>query len=589
MPVLNLLKRACASAFIFLAFVAPAQSQPYLERPVSLNVKNQSLNDIFKLISTQTGVVFSYSQAFNEKRKVSISCKGKALRLVLNEILTGEPCKFKLRNKYIIIQCGEKQKHEAIKLNGYIYNARDSSAIEDASIYLRATKQAAVSDAFGFFSLSYPKEYGCIEMSVAKEGFVDTTFLLPKDVTRAVLLYLQPKPLPEREEPVNTSLISADSIIPPAKDTAIKQQNGFNRFWEELRKTNVNLQNISDTLFTDFSISLVPPISTNRFLSINTENKISFNLLIGYSKGVSVFELGGLLNIDNGNVKSVQIGGLGNLVSGSMAGVQVGGLFNLVNQQVQGVQIGGLFNLNAASCRGVQIGGIGNNNLGSTEGVQIGGIFNRTKNFKGFQLAGIANLSDTSSGFQLAGLINRAQTMKGAQLALINICDTAEGVPLGFFSFVRKGYHKLELSTDEIGFVSLSFGTGAASFHNVFSGGFNYRYPEIWTYGYGLGSTLVNGKSWGLNLDISAQQLQSIGTEIKANILTRVLLSAEFLVKPKFQIGLGPTLSFLTADTTDPRYQSVFQNIPPYSLYSSNSEGRANNLWIGAKVYIKFL
>lgn len=574
---------------IFTSGYAFCQSLPYLERPVSLNGKKQAVSEIFKIISDQTGVEFSYTQNFNDKRGIAINCKGKALRLVLNEILKEESCSYKLKNKYIIIHCGEKQKNETKKLIGYVYNARDSSVLENASIYVRQTKQTAWSNSFGFFSLNYTDQKGLIEVSLAKEEFCDTAILVTKESGKELVIYLQPEKKHHKEEPEIPVLSISDTTIESNKDTLNYKKKRFNAFWEEFTKTNLNLRNISDTLFSDLSISLVPPISTNRFLSINTTNKVSINLLVGYSKGVSVFELGGLLNIDNGNVKSVQIGGLGNLVSGRVEGFQLGGLFNQVSQEMKGAQIAGLFNFNTSTVKGLQIAGLGNNSMRSFEGLQIGGLYNWNKNTKGFQLAGIVNISDTAKGFQLAGILNSSKVLKGSQLALINVCDTAEGMPIGFFSFVRKGYHKFELSLDELGFAGLSFGSGVTAFHNIFFGAYNLSYPEVWSYGYGLGSSFRLGKKWGLNIELSAQQIQSMGSVIKANILTKTLLSVEWHLHPKFQVGLGPTCSFLNADSTDPLYQNVYKHMVPYQLYETENEARTYSLWLGARVYVKFL
>ena len=292
--------------------------------------------------------------------------------------------------------------------------------------------------------------------------------------------------------------------------------------WKKLFYINPNLRNISDTIFSDVSLSFLPYISTNRLLSINTVTKYSFNILAGYSKGIDIFELGGLVNIDNGNVKYGQIGGLGNIVAGEFTGGQVGGIFNINSKNITGVQIAGIVNVDKSNIRGLQIGGIGNVVSNNTTGVQIGGVFNLTKNqFKGVQLAGIYNFTDTLKGLQLAGIINSVNTSNGIQVAgilnhstllngvqfsLLNFSDTAtaSGIPFGLFSYVKNGYHKLELATDELLFGTLSFGTGVDRLYNIFITGINYSKPTFYTFGYGLGSNYHLKNKWSLSINLTA-------------------------------------------------------------------------------------
>ena len=83
-----------------------------------------------------------------------------------------------------------------------------------------------------------------------------------------------------------------------------------------------NVQNISDTLYRDIQISLLPFVGSNNGLSGNTINNYSINMLGGYSLGTRQIELGFFFNIDRGDVSWLQIGGVGNLVGRNVYGVQ---------------------------------------------------------------------------------------------------------------------------------------------------------------------------------------------------------------------------------------------------------------------------
>ena len=84
-------------------------------------------------------------------------------------------------------------------------------------------------------------------------------------------------------------------------------------------------------------------------------------------------------------------------------------------------------------------------------GFQLAGFANvAANNAEVVQIAGFSNTAkDTLTGFQLSGFINTAKHVKGSQLGFINVCDTIEkGIPIGFISIVRKGYHTFEIGTE---------------------------------------------------------------------------------------------------------------------------------------------
>lgn len=608
------------------AFHSGAQT-PYLEKDVTIRSGTYAYEDLFRLISNQTGVVFSYT-GFDDQQRVSARFDKQPLRIVLNTLFSNGNFTYKLKGKYLILTAKPAPKPKSehgsanssnLILNGYILNAEDSSEIEESSVYIKQCKQSALTNEYGYFNLSFPKTTDVLSISVAKEDFKDTTVVIISKQQNTLVIYLQPKSTPVSVTVDSVRLtLSMDSVQPsqtPVKDTL----PAVNPFWKRFRERSANLRNITDTLFTNVSFSLVPPISTNRLLSVNTVNKFSFNLLAGSSKGIDVFELGGLVNVDYGNVKYVQIGGLTNLVSGSSSGVQVAGLVNTVAKDVNGVQVAGLVNLDGGkvkhvqiagianlvkdTVRGVQIGGITNLNTSCTKGLQLAGVYNHTKNVFGGQIAGIANMADTVSGlqlaglvntsrlingFQLSGLINIAGKVKGSQLGFLNISDSISGIPIGFLSFVKKGYHKAELACDENLLATLSFRTGVDKFHNILIGGIQLSAGKpLWTIGYGLGSAIQLGRKWYLDLDLTSQQLFLSNSDVTYNMLTKSFIGIEYRFGKNFSIAAGPSVNWYSSESNianDP----VWGRMKQRPLSTSVDNGFANQLWIGGKLAIRF-
>jgi hypothetical protein len=578
-----------------LPFCLWSQNTPYLEKKISLNKNNQALTVVFKEISTQSGVVFSYNPAqLNDQRKVSINVHKTPLRLVLDELLKGSKCNYRIKKNYIILTLDTKTPAAPappVVLNGYVYNSRDSSLVGNASVYIASGRHAAVSDPYGYFSVSYPKQQNLVSLSVAKEDFFDTTLLLLNPSKEKIQIWLEPrlKAMPDLQQVAAVK----DSILPvKIGDTIIvtKDNSRFINFWLRLKKMKSNFRNINDTLFTDFSVSLFPPISTNKLLSINTVNKFSFNILVGHSKGIRYFELGGLLNIDNGQVRYTQIAGLGNVVADTMKGVQVAGLFNTVRTQANGLQLGGIFNT-ANTADGMQLGGIFNLAKNKVRGMQLAGIVNVADTVKGMQLAGIVNTAENCSGMQLAGVVNYARKMKGFQLSVVNVADSCTGIPFGVFSYVKHGYHKFEFSATELRFVNVGFRTGVEKFHNIFFAGVNYfAVKQMWTYGYGFGSTFKLKKRLNLTAELSSQQIQPInGREgVKLSLVNKAFVGLDIVCASKFRIALGPTFNVLVADSEGSYYNNVTMLASPFSFYN-RQDGKTNiRMWIGGSLSLKF-
>lgn len=607
---------------LFLCSSLNAQKVPYLERTVTIHATNRNLADVFRLISDQTAVVFSYSQAFNDKQKTSLNCTKRPLRLVLNDLLKETGCTYKARDKFIILKCDATPLPPPSVITGYIYNAEDSSVVANASIYVKQTRHSAQSNDYGFFSLSYSNKLPSISVSFARENYYDSTLVIYNKQKQELVVYLYPR-YHQKDSVVETLVIpeKKDSVIIVTKtDTVVvPQKRFFSDFWKPLKTFNTNLKNISDTLFSEVAVSFVPYISTNRLLSINTVNKVSFNILAGYSKGVRGYEIGGLLNIDNGDVRYGQMAGLANIVSGKSEGAQLAGILNFNDQNTQGAQVAGIVNVDKGDMKGVQIGGIGNANSGNIHGAQLAGIFNVNSkqaegahvagicnagpSVKGMQLAGIVNVADTLDGFQLAGItnaagrmhglqlsgvLNRAAHVDGVQLGLVNVADSSSGLSIGLFNYVKNGYHKLELSTDELLFANISFGTGTETLYTIFMAGVNYTRPSIITYGYGLGTGFTIKNKLGFSATLMAQQMQhSEDGLFRTNLLGRAYAGLEYKFRPKFSIGIGPTFNLYTPNTTDNYNSDLLNDIPSYRLGESTAP---NNLrmWIGGKISLKF-
>ncbi len=363
----------------------------------------------------------------------------------------------------------------------------------------------------------------------------------------------------------------------------------------------------SESLHREFQISFVPFLGTNGTNSGITWNDYSFNLWGGYSGGTNKLEMAGFFNINRQDVRYAQFAGLFNLVGGNIDGAQFAGLFNFSKGNLDGVQFAGLANTNLGSVKGFQAAGIANFTTGTVDGVQLAGVMNfssqsvtgfqgagvlnfTASDLKGTQVAGVTNFARDVEGAQVAGILNIGKNVKGAQVGLFNYADSISGVPVGLISFVKSGYHTLELSSDEVVPLNLAFRTGKREFYNMLFFGIR---PEVadevtWTYGYGIGTSPRLGQKTYLNIEVSSEQLNK-GNVSALNLINRAYVGLDIQVGKKLAVFAGPTFNFRVYDESYSGHPDLFSYSGPqtFSERFYRHEDLARQLWWGFRAGVR--
>ncbi len=372
-------------------------------------------------------------------------------------------------------------------------------------------------------------------------------------------------------------------------------------------------------------LTLITPIGSNGLNAAEYTNNFSLNIFFGISGGVQGFEIGGLHNTNKGDVSGFQIAGLGNLNTGMTKGVQFGGLYNIDLDLTTGVQVAGIANVIHGPSTGAQFagisnfvsneswafqaGGIANIAPEGNHGLQIAGIANvNGKEGEGSQLAGITNVSygETSvfqvaglvnistnrvDGAQIAGIANYTKKLNGFQLALINFADTVErGVPLGLISIVKHGYYAFEIEANDAFWINANYKMGVPKLYNIFTIGFTQQdSQEMWGVGLGLGSLFSIGKNWGLNLDLTATQInENTWWTEELNLLNKLKINAWFDLG-KVQIYGGPALNVFVSQLQDAEGVPGGNLIDPGLSFYDNINGSTRTIiYPGFNIGLRF-
>ena len=344
--------------------------------------------------------------------------------------------------------------------------------------------------------------------------------------------------------------------------------------------------------------------------------------VFNYATRQNGIQASGVFNVVTKDAGMSQLAGVANIVGDSSAGLQAAGVFNYATAQ-NGVQLGGVFNVAAKNAGICQLAGVTNITAGACNGFQGAGVMNVAKTVKGAQVAGVLNtvFGDTVNcqlagvgnvtggaidgiqaagvfnyatkvtGAQISGVLNVAPYIKGTQISLINISDSCQGVPIGFLSFVAKGYHQLEFSADEIFYTNLAFRTGTRYFHNIFMAGIrpgNFGSP-LWTVGYGVGTLFGNPDGLSYNIDLTSQQVSKGRFSQFESQLCKLYVGVDKKIAPFASLDIGITYNFYIIGTHSKYYNSAVSEIPLYTLSDHTYHNGINiKTWIGGKIAIRF-
>lgn len=585
--------------------VAQPKAVPLLERTISISAVNEKVPSLLNRIGQAGGFSFSYNSAIiDPNQNVSLEITNQTVRNVLNEIFKGS-MNYKEKSNYLILTKAPvapvKNNTVVVIINGYVEDKATGEKIPQASVYDKNSVTSAVTDEFGYFNLKLEKKTDSISLSVSKKNYRDTLVSITAPSNQYLTISIDP--------------ITEDSILITAQtnpvDSVVVEEKEEMSFPYE---SEPNVQNIRDTLYELVQVSFLPFLGTNGRLSGNIINDYSINFLGGYSLGTRQIELGFFFNLDRGDVSWLQIAGFGNVVGGKVYGVQAAGFANVNRGDTEAVQLAGFVNTNMGDTRGVQVAGFANTNLGKMNGVQVAGFSNVTGkpsngvqvagfgnvqigDYSGSQFAGLTNIAtEKITGSQIAALFNYGRKVHGTQIGLVNYADTLGGVPIGLLSIVKSGYHKIELSADEVFYTNLAFRTGVRKFHTMLMAGFKPQQSldpadtSVWTFGYGLGTTPKLTRWCYLDLDISSQHVNKGSFTDALSLLNKVYVGFDFQVAKKFSIATGVTFNGYLTSNSYTEYPTLFTDYHPRIVAEKNFSNDTNlKMWWGAKIALRFL
>ncbi|PZX54020.1 peptidase associated/transthyretin-like domain-containing protein [Algoriphagus chordae] len=539
---------------IFLVSSVSGFSQRMLEKKIQFSSPEElSLRQLLDTLSAQNDFYFSYESTLLELNKTLSSepYSGTIGNFLLKEL--GYEYEYKELPGYIIIRYAPEKldldaemdtRFNRVTVKGYIKNIRTNEVVSQASIYDKTSLASTLTDENGYFKLKYKKNNASIWLTLSKENYRDTTFLLMPTVD-----------IVAEKENRRFRYLPGDSTTKALEESFLGR--AFIGFKQRFQGINMG----SFFAESPVQMSLIPGLSTKGTFSSQTISKFSLNLIGGYTAGIEGMEIAGIFNINKRDVKSLQLAGIFNLVGGSSKGLQIGGIYNSVYGDVAGLQIGGVYNHVRGEVKGLQLAGI-MNQANKDAGAQIAGIVNHARNSKYLQLAAITNNASESAGLQLAGIsniagvsvnnqasfiFNRAKKVNGFQLGIINVAEEND-YSLGLLNFIKNGEMSLSASIDESSFTHLNFRSGGRKMYGILGLAYNLRDVDT-PIGLeaGLGIHLIPDSKFSLDMEfvsLTASDFQEI-----TNYIQSFRLIPGYKFGNHLRIFAGPSLNFAFLDS----------------------------------------
>lgn len=307
---------------------------------------------------------------------------------------------------------------------------------------------------------------------------------------------------------------------------------------------------------------------------------------LNYARNVFGAQLAGGANVAVDSVGGGQVG-FGANYAHDVSGGQFSCGANVVPGLVSGGQVG--FGLNyAGDVTGGQFSFGANVVSGKVVAGQVGFGLNYATDITGGQFSfGLNVVADSAVGGQV-GTLNFARRCQGWQVGILNISHSITGTPVGILSVSIKGYHRFDVSTNDVMAMSLQLRTGVRAFHNILGFSPAVTPDQRWgfLYGFGFGPTI--GKSGFLNIDLTGEQVVEQREWVDAvNILGRLSVSYGVDLPAGLSLSAGPLMNAHFSDWRSAETGAYLSSLPPAEPPMEWRSGSTRiSAWFGWKAAI---
>ena len=160
-----------------------------LQQKISISIKELSLKEALDKISREAGVLFSYSnEQINDNQQVSVVVRNMELRAVLDKLFRELDIEYLVVEKQIVLKRKtptETEKEEKVTrytISGYLKDSSNNEVLIGATVRISGTNMGAVSNSYGFYSLTLPEGTYTLQYSYIGYQSKSVNIKLNKDI-----------------------------------------------------------------------------------------------------------------------------------------------------------------------------------------------------------------------------------------------------------------------------------------------------------------------------------------------------------------------------------------------------------------------
>lgn len=170
--------------FVCLGFGAFGQQK------ITLQADKQPVLQVLKQIEEQSGYTFSYNpELLRNFPPVTLNLHNADIDTALKSIFGETDVQFLVRDKHIIL----KKRPKNITISGFIHDAASRETLIAANVFDMRSRKGAVSNNFGFFSLTLPPQV--VSLRASYVGYETAELALTAHQDTVVHFFLQPSSL----------------------------------------------------------------------------------------------------------------------------------------------------------------------------------------------------------------------------------------------------------------------------------------------------------------------------------------------------------------------------------------------------------
>lgn len=175
---------------ILFFLVVCLHAQASGRQKISLDVQNTPVEEVLVQIERQSGYTFSYNpQLLKELKPVTLKLHDATIEETLAALFDKSHIQYTLRGTHIILKIRPRN----ITVSGFVYEKGSRETLIAANVFDRPSQKGAVSNNFGFYSLSIPA--GSVALRASYVGYTSQECVFDAAADTVIHFFLEPSSL----------------------------------------------------------------------------------------------------------------------------------------------------------------------------------------------------------------------------------------------------------------------------------------------------------------------------------------------------------------------------------------------------------